>query len=123
MVETDQSRPTTRPQATSEHYAARGALDHILDAPNRAVRINSTPEPMFVTIDDGEFSFWCFDYSKKCQVRENIEDVFGPFDTVVDTLHAYANDGYPIDVVDREQIDDDPKPVATSIDDFGQGEP
>lgn len=119
MRDDDQTRPTVRPQATDEHFAATGALSYVLDHPDSAILIDSNPNPMFVTVDDDEFSFWCFDYSKKCQVRYNPEDDSATrFDKVVDELHGYANSGYGIDVVDRDMIDDDPKPVATSLGEF-----
>lgn len=114
--------PEIEPTDVDEHFRAKNALRILLENPHdRAVRIESNPEPMYATLEAGELAFWCFDYSKKCQVRENVEDCYGPFETVVDQVHAYVEDGYPIGTVARDRIDDEPKPKATSLDDFDQG--
>lgn len=112
----------TRPDDVDPHWKAAGALDAIVRDPEKAVRIDSNPNPMYVTVDDGELAFWCFDYRKKCQVRDDpSEDEYHRPETVVDTVHAYASAEYPILVVSRDEIDDEPSPVATSLGDFEQG--
>lgn len=112
----------TRPDDVDPHWKAAGALDAIVRDPGQAIRIESTPNPMYATVEDGEIVFWCFDYSKKCQVRDEPgESDYGP-GTAVDKIHAYAGAEYPLRLVPRDEIDDEPSPVATSLGDFDQGE-
>jgi hypothetical protein len=111
------------PTTIDTNWKALGALDRVDGENELAVRIESKPEPMYATDGDDGFVFWSFDYSTRCQTREDPEDAFCGFPSVVDLVHACANDDYGIDVVDRSEIDTEPKPTATSIDDFDdQGE-
>lgn len=111
-------RADLRPDETECHPTAERALKLLYENPDRAVRIDSNPNPMFVTREDGDLVFWCHNYTWKCQEREPIEDAYGPFETVVDQLHAYANDGYPIGTVSKDRLDTERKPRSTSLGDF-----
>lgn len=112
-------RSEIRPKDTEcNHRAERGLKLLLENEDSRAVRIDSNPNPMFVTIEDGEFTFWAFDYTWKCQEQMPIDDAHGQFETVVDQLHAYANDGYGIGTVSKDRIDTERKPRATGLGDF-----
>lgn len=115
----DIDRENIRPTETECHHRAERGLKLILESPDeKAVRIESTPEPMYVTVEDGELAFWCFNYTWRCQERKPVGDAVGPFETVVDQLHAYANDGYGIGTVSKDRIDTERKPKGTSLGDF-----
>jgi len=119
MVTDGIDRSQLRPDETECHHRAERALKLVRENPeSRAVRIDSDPNPMFVTVEDGAFAFWCFDYTWKCQERRPVADCYGPFETVVDQLHAYANDGYEIGTVSKDRIDTEKKPRATGLEDF-----
>lgn len=113
------SRERIRPTETECNHRAERGLKLILEDPeSKAVRIDSNPEPMYVTVEGGEFAFWCFNYTWKCQERKPVKDAYGPFETVVDQLHAYANDGYGIGTASKDSIDTERKPRATGLGDF-----
>jgi len=111
-------RSELRPEETECNHTAERALVLLYEKQNRAVRIDSQPNPMYVTLEDGELVFWCFNYAWKCQEQQAVGDAYGPFETVVDQLHAYANDGYPIKSVSKCEIDTERKPKATGLGDF-----
>ena len=114
------NRELIRPTETECNHRAERGLKLILESPDeKAVRIGSNPNPMFVTVEDSEFVFWSFNYTWKCQERREMPDVHGPYETVVDQLHAYANtDGYGIGTVSKDRIDTERKPRATGLVDF-----
>lgn len=113
------NRERIRPTETECHHRAERGLELILENPDtKAVRIDSNPEPMYVTVEDGEFAFWSFNYTWRCQERRQIEDVHGSYTTVVDQLHAYANSGYGLGTVSKDRIDTERKPRGTSLGDF-----
>lgn len=114
----DINRSKLRPEQTECNHRAERGLKLLYEKPNTAVRIDSNPNPMFVTLEDGDLVFWAFDYTWKCQERTPIEETFSQFETVVDELHAYANDGYPIETVSKDRIDTEQKPRATGLGDF-----
>ena len=113
------TRPDLRPDETECNHRAERALKLCWENPDsRAVRIESDPEPMFVTVEDGALAFWAFDYTWKCQEQVDVADAFGPFETAVDQLHGYANDGYPIGTVSKNQINTNTKPKTTKLKNF-----
>ncbi|WP_337653207.1 hypothetical protein [Halomontanus rarus] len=116
---TEIDRETIRPEETECNHTAERGLKLILENPDEtAVRIESNPEPMYVTVEDGDLAFWCYNYTWKCQEQTPVDDAFGPFETVVDQLHAYANDGYGLGTVSKDRIDTERKPRGTSLGDF-----
>lgn len=116
---TQVDRSELRPEETECNHVAERGLKLLWEAPDsKAVRIDSNPNPMYVTVEDGSLAFWCFNYTWKCQEIMPVEDAYGPFETVVDQLHAYANDGYGIGTVSKERIDAERKPRATGLGDF-----
>lgn len=113
------SREDIRPEETACNHRVERCLKLLFEGNNSdALRIDSNPEPMYVTVEDGELAFWAFNYTWKCQERMEVEDCFGPFETVVDQAHAYANDGYPIKHVSKDEIDDERKPRGATLGDF-----
>jgi hypothetical protein len=112
-------RDDLRPDATECNHHAERALKLLWENPDsRAVRIDSNPNPMFVTVEAGDLAFWCHNYTWKCQEQKPVAAAFGPFETVVDQLHGYANDDYPIGTVSKDRIDTERKPRATGLGDF-----
>lgn len=113
------SREDLRPEETECNPAAERALKLLYESPeDTAVRIDSSPNPMYVTLEDGELVFWSHDYSWKCQTRTEVEDAFGRFETVVDHLHGHANDDYGIGTVSKDRMDTEKKPKSTGLGDF-----
>ncbi|WP_135822980.1 hypothetical protein [Halostella litorea] len=117
--DTEIDRTNLRPTETECNHTAERALKLLWENPDtKAVRIDSNPNPMYVTVEDGDLAFWAFDYTWKCQERVPVPDAYGPFETVVDQLHGYANDDYPIGTVSKDRIDTEPRPKPTSLEDF-----
>lgn len=113
------NRAELRPEDTECNHRAERALKLLWEnADTRAVRIDSNPNPMFVTVEDGELAFWCHNYTWRCQEQMPVADAHGRFKTVVDQLHGYANDGYGIGTVSKDRIDTERKPRATGLGDF-----
>lgn len=112
-------RSELRPEETECNYWAERALKLLWEDPDsRAVRIDSNPNPMHVTVEDGELAFWCYNYTWNCQERMPVEDSHSGFETVVDEVHGYANADYGIGTVSKDQIDTERKPRATGLGDF-----
>lgn len=111
-------RSKLRPEETECNHRAERGLKLLYEKPNSAVRIDSNPEPMFVTLEDGELAFWCYNYTWKCQEQQPVEESHSRFETVVDELHAYANSGYGIGTVSKDRIDTERKPRASGLGDF-----
>lgn len=113
-------RERIRPTETECNPIAERGLKLALEKPDEtAVRIDSDPNPMYVTVEDGEFVFWCYNYTWKCQEQKEVSDAHGRFETAVDQTHAYANSGYSIGTVAKDRIDTERKPRATGLDEFG----
>lgn len=111
----DDDRSELRPTKTECNHTAERVLKLILESPDdTAVRINSDPNPMYVTVENAEFAFWCHNYTKGCQERRPIEAVTGRSTTVVDQLHEYANAGYGLETVPKDRIDTDERPRPTT---------
>jgi hypothetical protein len=118
-TESDVNRSALRPDETECHHRAERALKLLVGSPDdTAIRIDSNPNPMYVTVEDGDLTFWAYDYTWRCQQEVAIEDAFGRFTTVVDQLHGYANDGYGIGTVAKERMNTGKKPRATGLEDF-----
>lgn len=119
MTDDEIDRERIRPTETECNHTAERGLKLLLESPEaKAVRIDSDPEPMYVTLEDGEFVFWAYDYTWQCQEQTPVADAFGPFETVVDQLHGYANDGYGLGTVSKDRIDTERKPKGASLGDF-----
>lgn len=112
-------REELRPDETECNHHAERALVLLYENPDsRAVRIESNPEPMYVTLEDGDLAFWCYNYTWHCQEQTDVEESHTTFETVVDELHAYANSGYGLGTVAKDRIDTERKPRATGLGDF-----
>lgn len=112
-------RSALRPEETECHHRAETALKNLWgNESTRAVRIDSSPEPMFVTVEDGELAFWSYNYTWECQERRPIDETHRSFNTVVDLLHSYVNDGYGVGTVSKDRVDTEKKPRGTTLGDY-----
>ncbi|MWG36576.1 hypothetical protein [Halomarina oriensis] len=108
------------PASIDPHWRAIGALQSLADNPERALRIESNPNPMYATVEDSELVFWCFDYSKKCQVQDDVtESKTFTAENAADMVHIYAHREYGFSFTDRGEIKTEPEPRGTTLRSFG----
>ncbi|SFT06290.1 hypothetical protein [Halostagnicola kamekurae] len=118
-MSTTASDEIPEPEKADPHWRVENALERLYDAPDeKAIRIESNPNPMFVTLEDGDLEFWAHDYTWRCQERSDVTESVSSYETVVDELHGYANAGYGISMDRTNRIDTERKPKATSLGDF-----
>lgn len=105
------------------HWRVRNAAGRLKERPEQvALRIESTPNPMYLTREGDEWQLWSYNYTWRNQEKTGLSGFFsGGWESELEAVSALARSGYGISSCYKSEIDTEKKPRGTSLGDFAGG--